>query len=171
MYFNYKKGRWIIFICLFCLIVPLVNLATAETLSGVVTWVYDGDTVKVEGVGKVRLLGIDTPETTASYRDDYYVKRYGISAERLRQIARKAKTFVIDKTKGQQVFLEIDTERYDSYGRLLAYLSLSNGEMVNRTLIEKGFASTYRRAEYRLKGEFLAIEKRVKSNNKGMWQK
>ena len=33
-----------------------------SALSGTVTWVYDGDTLHVEPYGKVRLIGIDTPE-------------------------------------------------------------------------------------------------------------
>ncbi|RME39217.1 MAG: thermonuclease family protein, partial [Deltaproteobacteria bacterium] len=40
--------------------------------TGRVSWIYDGDTLKVEGIGKVRLLGIDAPEHEDSYRDRFY---------------------------------------------------------------------------------------------------
>ena len=68
-------------------------------LRGRVHWIYDGDTLKVAGVGKVRLLGIDAPEHEDSPRDRYYL-RQGIPRKRLRRIARKALRFNIETVKG-----------------------------------------------------------------------
>jgi len=59
---------------LLCLLLP--TLAAAETLSGRVKWIYDGDSIEVAGIGTVRLLGIDAPEHKASQRDRYY-QRWG----------------------------------------------------------------------------------------------
>ena len=54
-------------------------------LTGTVTWVYDADTLDIAPHGKVRLLGIDAPEKSASDRDQTFT-RLGILPKRLRAI-------------------------------------------------------------------------------------
>jgi hypothetical protein len=41
---------------------------------------------------------------------------------------------------GKVVSLELDVQKVDPYGRLLAHVYLPNGEMFNETLLEKGYA-------------------------------
>ncbi|MBQ4492814.1 MAG: hypothetical protein II967_05960, partial [Deltaproteobacteria bacterium] len=55
-------------------VLVLAGSASAECreLSGIVSRIHDGDTISVQNVGKVRLLGIDTPELSdTEYRDLY----------------------------------------------------------------------------------------------------
>ena len=152
------------------LALPPSALATPPTLTGKVLWVYDGDTIKVENIGKVRLIGIDTPEKEASERDRYYLKQ-GISEHRLRQLANEGLLFMIRAAKGKTVTLATDHETEDRHGRLLAYVYLENGDLLNQLLIEKGLAAVYRKFDFRLKEKFLGAEISARKNKIGLWEK
>lgn len=141
----------------------------AATSSGQVSWIYDGDTLKVDGVGKVRLIGIDSPERNASPRDGYYLKHYHIQPERLRDISEQALAFNIQSIKGRLVRLEFDLVQQDKFGRTLAYVYLTDGTLLNRLLIEKGLAFCYRRFNFRMKQDFLDAEKQARQKNLGLW--
>jgi micrococcal nuclease len=138
------------------------------SLSGKVVRVYDGDTIQVANVGKVRMLGIDTPEWQASGRDRYY-QRQGISAATLRRIATAARDFVVNHAAGQNVTLTVDSDARDRHGRLLAYVYLEDGRLLNRLLLEAGLAAVYRRFDFSLKSEFIAVEKRARGLSVGLW--
>ncbi len=92
--------------------------------------VTDGDTVRispeVEGESKVRLIGVDTPETGANRGPEPY--------------GEEARDFTRRSLEGQDVTLEFDVERKDDYGRLLAYAYLADGTMFNETLLREGYA-------------------------------
>jgi micrococcal nuclease len=137
--------------------------------SGTVSWIYDGDTLKVDGIGKVRLIGIDTPEKDDSERD-HYLQQQGVSSTVLRHMAREALKFNIAEVKGKRVRLEFDGERQDRYGRTLAYVYLPDGALLNRLLIEKGYAVVYRRFDFRLKDDFLRAETDARKRRSGVWQ-
>ena len=156
-------------ILLTCLLLFASPLSAAE-LRGTVSWIYDGDTLQIDGLGKVRLLGIDTPETRASKRDRFYQKNFTIAPKRLRSIARQAKRFNIKTVKGKQVRLLSGQTRKDKYGRLLAQLYLPDGRLLNRVLLEKGFATVFRRYPFEQKDDFLAAEKAARAAKIGLWQ-
>lgn len=157
-----------IFLALFLLAVA--TAAGAGELRGRVEWIYDGDTIKVAGVGKVRLLGIDTPERGASDKDRFFVKPGG-NGKTLRRIAGEALRFNIAHVKGKEVRLTLDHEKRDAYGRLLAYVTLPDGRLLNRLLLEKGYAVVFRRYDFRLKEDFLAAEEQARRVKVGLWQK
>jgi micrococcal nuclease len=92
-----------------------------------VEFVYDGDTVLLGSGESVRYLGIDAPETA------YKGGPPGFMAE-------EALAFNEKMVKGKEVRLQLDREKHDRYGRLLAYVYLPNGQMVNIRMLEKGFA-------------------------------
>ena len=148
----------------------LAGSAIAGQLRGRVTWIYDGDTVKVAGVGKVRLLGIDAPEHENSPRDHFLMRR-GVSRPTLRRIAREALHFNIAVAKGRTVRLRTDRDLRDRYGRLLAYVYLPDGRLLNRLLLQKGYAVVYRRFSFRLKADFLRVEARARRRRAGVWAK
>jgi len=163
------RGRWTLLVVLALLLASSAGVCAKE-LRGKVQWIYDGDTVKVAGIGKVRLLGIDAPEHEDSPRDRYYL-RQGISRKNLRRIARKALHFNIETAKGRTVRLLLDHDKRDRYGRLLAYVVLPDGRMLNRVLLEKGYAAVYRRFDFRLKKDFLRAEAVARRRHVGLWQK
>lgn len=153
------------------LLLLLVALpAPAAELSGIVQWIYDGDTLQVAGVGRVRLLGIDTPEMEDSPRDRFYRERFRISRPQLRRIAHLAQKFNIAQVKGQRVRLETDQTERDQYDRLLAYVYLPDGHLLNRQLLEQGLAAVFRRYDFKRKREFLAAEDRARTAQLGLWQ-
>lgn len=144
--------------------------AESATLTGKVVRVYDGDTIKVERAGKVRLIGIDAPEFKASSRDRFY-QRQNISSATLRRTARRAHSFNVERARGKRVRLTLDHQHRDRYDRILAYVHLPDGRMLNRLLLEEGLASVYRRFSFRLKDDFLDVEARARARGVGMWQK
>ena len=84
--------------------------------------VVDGDTIECSELGRVRLIGIDTPELSQ--------EPYGAMAER-------ALVALLDSTTA--VALEPDVERRDRYGRMLAYVWVDS-TMINWALVRLGWA-------------------------------
>ncbi len=156
--------------CLLPLWLAFLLLAAPATAAvrGKVTWIYDGDTLKVAGVGKIRLLGIDAPEHEDSERDRFY-RRWNIPPSRLRRIAVESLRFQIRAVKGKVVTLRFDRERHDRYGRTLAYVFLPDGRMLNRVLLRKGYASVFRRFTFARKQEFLRLEQQARKRGVGLW--
>lgn len=158
----------ILFAVLLGLALAGCSRAEEPGLRGAVEWIYDGDTIEVKGAGKVRLIGIDTPERDASPRDAYFRKQ-GVAASTLRRVAAEALRFNIAAAKGRQVLLTTDGDERDRHGRLLAYVTLPDGRLLNRLLIEKGFAAVYRRFDFRMKQDFLQAEGEARQHRRGLW--
>lgn len=101
--------------------------------AAVVTAIVDGDTIDVELVGggaeRVRLIGIDTPET---HHPERPVECLGPEA------AARTTNLV---PPGTVVMLSRDREARDAYGRLLAYVTRTSDDLfVNLALVEEGLA-------------------------------
>ncbi len=158
--------------CLLLVAITLAGCAEAEEapVRGQVQWIYDGDTIKVAGIGKVRLIGIDTPEREDSDRDRFY-RRWDIPPKRLRRIASEVLQFNISRVKGKTVTLSFDQEKTDRFGRTLAYVALPDGRLLNRLLLEKGYATVYRRFDFRLKDDFLTAENIARNKQLGLWSR
>ena len=139
------------------------------SLTGTVTWVYDADTLEVTPHGKVRLLGIDAPEKSTSARDEKFTA-LGASRPQLRTLHKRGLEWCIRTVKGQTVTLSFDRTRRDRHGRLLAYVHLADGRLLNRLLLEEGLVIVYRRFPFRLKQEFLAVEAEARKRETGLWQ-
>lgn len=126
--------------------------------TGKVIKVFDGDTVELEGDVKVRYLGIDAPEIA---HDDNPADCFGDEA-RLRNTA---------LVLGRKVRLQYDeNEKYDRYGRLLAYVFLEDGTLVNELLVKEGYAFVLRdnKGFSRLKS-FLDAQRDAIKNKRGLW--
>lgn len=127
-----------------------------------VTHVVDGDTVEVKldgQVERVRLLGIDTPE---SVRPGTPVECFAPEA------SQEAKTLLPGGTK---VRLERDREARDRYGRLLAYVyRADDGAFVNLELVRSGHAGVLVLAPNRARApELRAAESEARSSRRGLW--
>lgn len=89
--------------------------------SGICTKVVDGDTIYVEGVGKVRFVGVNTPEK-------------GVEG------AQTSKYFTQKFCLNKRVGLDIDDRKNeDRYGRKLAVV-IVNGKNLNEMLLKEGLA-------------------------------
>jgi micrococcal nuclease len=113
-------------------------------LQGRVVSVTDGDTVVLQISSKrerVRLIGIDTPESKYNPRSRKQADQNHLVVD---QVVRLGKLAAAHTQKllpvGTPVRVEFDLEQRDRYGRLLAYLWLPNGTMVNEEIISSGFA-------------------------------
>jgi micrococcal nuclease len=121
--------------------------------------VVDGDTLVVSGDRRVRLIGVDTPETEHPTVD---VQCFG----------REASAFLDDLVpSGTAVRLVYDVERTDRYDRTLAYVyRRSDGAFVNGELVRRGFAlvatvpPNVRHAE-----RFVAWQREARELERGLW--
>ena len=138
--------------------------------------VYDGDTFKCrlksgEEV-KVRLIGIDTPESRRNrkaYRD---ARRSGRSVEEIVRLGRKASEFTKKLIPpGTVVYLETDVQLHDRYGRLLAYVYLPDGRMLNEVLVAEGYATVYTvPPNVKYAERFLELQRRAMREGRGLWK-
>ncbi len=125
-----------------------------------VTRVVDGDTIIVDLNGveeRVRLIGIDTPESVHP------------DASRNLPEGKVASEFTKSRLEGKEVKLEFDVQERDQYGRLLAYVYI-DGTMFNKTLLSEGYAriATYP-PNVKYVEDFTAIQKQAREGNKGLW--
>ena len=88
--------------------------------------VVDGDTLLLSNGARVRLLGVDTPETV---KPDHPVEPWGPEATR----------FTKDFVRGGRVRLQFDRTRKDRYGRFLAYVWVDR-RLLNEELLRAGLA-------------------------------
>ena len=67
--------------------------------------------------------------------------------------------------------LTYDRQSHDKHGRLLAYVYLPDGRLLNRMLLEEGFAAVFRKFSFEKKKEFLLVEEKAKKADVGMWRR
>lgn len=140
---------------------PFSESVTNGSEKRLVIRVIDGDTIVVGPNEKVRLIGVDTPETVHPKKA---VECFG----------RDAKQFTRDAIEGKPVRLVFDqvnerTRHKDKYGRTLAYAYLDDGRMLNRELIRQGYAHAYTRFRFRFLVEFLELERDARTQSIGLW--
>jgi endonuclease YncB( thermonuclease family) len=126
------------------------GLLPKEHLSGKVSRVVDGDTIIMDNGERVRLIGVDTPET----------KHPKKPVEQGGEIAYK---YTKALAEGKKVRLEFDREKRDKYGRLLAYAYLPDGTLLNKKIVEDAFGYSYQKYPFEKSEEFeTARQERVK---------
>jgi len=147
----------------------LATTAWSADRYGTVSWVYDGDTIKVTGVGVVRLIGVDCPEKKGKERDRKYLRLGAKSSNDLRRNARSTLKRVIKLCKGKRVRIQVGGDKHDRYNRVLAYVWLPDGTMLNRLLLREGRAIVYRRFDFKYKKNFIQLEQQARRQHRGMW--
>jgi micrococcal nuclease len=115
----------------------------------------DGDTLWLSGIGKVRLIGVDTPEV---YGDD---ECYG----------RRASAFVEQTVPlGSTVGYRLGVEERDRYGRALAYVYLDGGRFLNLLLVRRGFAQVLTvPPNVEFAERFTRAARRARAAGRGLW--
>jgi len=113
----------------------------------VVNWVADGDTIKVKLNGRyvmVRLLGIDTPESKVNEKCIREAKKRRMNVNNIIKMGREATNFTKSLIKKKDVVqLEFDERRWDEFKRLLAYVYLADGRMLNEEIVKAGYAEPF----------------------------
>src|SRR6266540_2829475 len=123
--------------------------------------VIDGDTIVVSPNEKVRLIGVDTPETVHPKKA---VQCFGKDAKEFTRsmVERKSIRLVLDDSN-------VARNHKDRYGRTLAYVYFDDGTMLNAELIRRGYAHAYTRFPFRHVVEFRQLERIARSQAVGLW--
>ncbi len=123
-----------------------------------VSRVIDGDTFVIDTGERVRLIGVDTPETVDPRTD---VEWFG----------REASAALKGLIGGRRVCLKRDrdgTIDRDRYGRLLRYAYVDD-LFVNREMILRGYAFAYTKYPFQYLEEFREAQRYARLNNRGLW--
>jgi len=122
----------------------------------------DGDTIAVNMNGtveEIRFIGVDTPET---HKPNTPVQCYGEIA------ATYTKTRVSKFGKVRLQADPLDTNR-DRYGRLLRYVYLPDGTLLDKELVQKGYGFAYLGFPFERSDEFAADQQTAQSAHVGLW--
>lgn len=147
----------------------MVTYIRGKTYQANVERVVDGDTIVVNVNGeqrKVRLSGIDTPESVGDYEDN--PQFYG----------KEASAYTEELLDGKTIWLEEDIKPTDKYDRYLLYVWLEDPlttefleGCVNAILIREGYADWFDDYDNRMYAEaFEAYEADAKGEGIGIWQ-
>ncbi|SMO54355.1 thermonuclease family protein [Halorubrum cibi] len=141
-----------------------------------VTRVIDGDTIEVEfpngETDTVRLLGVDTPETsldTVSPGKFEGIPETAAGRRHLYQWGEEATRHATDDLADEEVRIALDEEadRRGGFGRLLAYVYV-DGENFNEGLLSNGYARVYD-SSFSMREEFDAAERDARERSVGVW--
>lgn len=128
----------------------------------IVTKVIDGDTITIDNNGileKVRLIGVDTPETVDPRKP---VQCFG----------KEASAFTKSLLLNKEVRLESDRTQgdRDKYGRMLRYVFLKDGTLVNEKIVAEGYGHEYTyHTPYKYQAELKIAERSARELQKGLW--
>lgn len=145
-------------------------LPATKVLPAVVTKVVDGDTACMDvgrTVERVRFIGVDTPETK---HPTVGVEPYG----------EEASAFTERSLAGRKVYLELDVQERDKYGRLLAYVWLEpptsgsedevRSKMFNARLLLEGYAQVMTiPPNVKYADMFVKFQREAREAGKGLW--
>jgi micrococcal nuclease len=120
-----------------------------------VVHVADGDTIDIEKDGskvRLRLLGINSPESVAKNRPSMYMSELAVA---------------------KKVRIELDSLKpeKDEYGRVLAYVWREDGLFINKQMIQSGnaYEYTYNSEKYKFQNDFKTTQRTAKEKNLGLW--
>ena len=132
--------------------------------SFMVVKVVDGDTIDIgapDGEKKytrIRLWGIDTPETKHPKTGVMY-------------FGPEAAEFTTKSALGKQITVYLEEHRTrGKYGRLLAYVKLPDGKILNEALLTEGFAYADLRFRHSFYNKYKQLEKVARRHRKGLWK-
>lgn len=134
----------------------------AGLTAAIVTHVVDGDTldVTINGVEhRIRMIGIDTPETKHPSKP---VECFG----------HEASARATELLNGHVVLLETDASQADrdTYGRLLRFVWLLDGRLINYDMVSEGYAFEYTyNIPYAYQGLFRQAQKVAQEQQYGLW--
>ncbi|MFA5291793.1 MAG: thermonuclease family protein [Phycisphaerae bacterium] len=134
--------------------------------SFIVVKVVDGDTIDINIPDanfphtRIRLLGVDTPETKSPYTPVMY-------------FGPEASQFTKDMVLGKNVTVIMDklSKPRDKYHRLLGHIRLPDGRILNEELVLNGFAYADTRFPHSYYKKYIELEKQAKETKAGLWKK
>lgn len=135
------------------------TFAATKTVQGMVREVFDGDSMLVvtrsKGTMKVRLYGIDAPETA---KPDRPGQEYGDQARRVLKY----------KVLGKAVLLDVQDK--DQYSRSVAVVRIGRRD-INAEMVAEGMAWAYRRyLDGPYASEYIQLEEKARRRRLGLWR-
>ncbi len=166
---------WLAPVLTLTLVLALLAGAAAAADWVPVLFVNDGDTITVRLHGRkelVRLLGVDAPESGHSLKLRRAARQAGRTPQEEARLGQMARGFVLELLpRGSRVRLEGDARagERDRYGRLLAYVYLQNGQLLNALLLQEGQARVYGACHCARLGQFKIWEAQARAQGRGLW--
>jgi micrococcal nuclease len=127
--------------------------------SATIERVVDGDTVIIDTGERVRLILINAPESVHS------------TASKNTDLGIEASNYVKNLLTNKKVYLEKDVSDTDRYNRLLRYLWLPDGTLVNELIVAQGYAqlATFP-PDLKYLDRIREAEKKARNEKKGLWK-
>ncbi len=167
-------------ILLFCgLLVSIIAAGFAQTAgafeNAIVKGVVDGDTIYVVYKNQeesIRLIGIDTPESSTNDKALKDAERTHNSVQKITTMGKQAAKYVRTLVKrGDKIGIEFDVQKRDEYGRMLCYVHLSDGTMLNEKIIRAGYARPMTHPpNVRYQHIFSKAYKEARENRRGLFR-
>lgn len=132
---------------------------SADFFYSKVRFIPDGDTIVLKNKRVIRYIGIDSPETNHKTSNP---QPFALMAKNYN------KELVLNKT----LKIVPGDKKSDKYKRILAYVYLPDGRMVNKLVLEKGLAWVYNHKDNsRYFNDFLLSQRQAMNSNSGLWEK
>lgn len=129
----------------------------SSAATDVVVRVIDGDTVEGRELGRIRYIGVDTPELNASDPD-------------VRAMAQEAAEANRRLVEGRTVRVALDVQHRDRYGRVLAYV-WAGPVFANAWLVENGWARVMTvPPNVQYADLFVELEREARGRRRGLWR-
>jgi len=152
---------------------PMRTESTEKSSVVKITKVIDGDTMDVRfedgTTDRVRLLGVDTPETNTKNKPNEYGNITDLKC--LARWGNKSDDYAKKVLDGKKVLLVFDKKAGERgyYGRLLAYIEI-DGYDFNESLISRGYARVYEEGTSSREKRYLSMQEQVMSARIGLWR-
>jgi micrococcal nuclease len=151
----FMNRKFSIFVIPILILFFLLSASHAEIYK--VKRVIDGDTLLLINGERVRLIGVDTPETKHPQKPVQY-------------FGREAYLFTKQMIDGKEARFEFERQKRDRYGRLLAYVYLLDGTFFNAEIIKQGYGFAYTRFPFKYMEEFRRYQREARENRRGLWR-
>jgi len=137
--------------------------------------VISGDTLTVQFNSKweeFKMIGIKTPDINNNNSIYAEAVRQNLPLAEVIRRGRQSTQYLGQLLHyGNQVWLEFDTQKRDRFGRLLGYVYLPSGKMVNQMILEEGYAFLdILPPNLRYQDRFFQAFKRGKEQKRGYWK-
>ena len=158
------------------LFLPLAaaSLSFGSTSEGTILRVIDGDSLWVNEGGNqvnVRLIGIDAPEAEDNPKAEQDASENHQSLASVIASGKEAENYLKNLVHtGEVITLVTDVQTKDAYGRLLAYVYLSDGKLLNEKIVRAGFAVPLAIApDIKYRKEFESAYESALKGKRGLW--
>lgn len=134
--------------------------------------VPDGDTLTLDGGETVRLIGVDTPESSNNrkLREDMYKMGVPVRERDLIRLGQIAGEFTRSLALGRRCWLEHENNPKDQYGRTLAYVHLDDGRILNEEILSRGFGKAYLGYGFKYRKRYILLQATSSLNKAGLWR-